>query len=760
MHNVNVWKIGSNWGNGGKSVLSLFLDYGVVFFGGANDGCKKGNPDLVAKDDLLVVAEGARVVAVGKVLTPFMPWDKLSEGFREAERKEFQNDDVVGCRAAIELLHDNQWSNWSIDPQKRFCKANVESQKVQECYARLKEDRTFTIIPRKIALHGNDQESALFCPSVRYLVPIYQRPYSWGEAELTRLIQDVLRGLRSDEPIFLGTMQLSKPVFLNSNRTKCRYDIIDGQQRVSSFFLMTRVLSLMGYPPPDTCPDGNLLRTLVDRGLAQRDWDEFLAANLETIKTSGAHRNLYLRNAAFLYGKLSDLFTQSEGEDMDGNVTGQTFSTFLIKKIIFVVIETHAGLSKTIQIFNTINTTGLDLSGADVFKVRFFEFLKDKQGNQDDVFDKISGLYGKVQENNRIRERVNVSMSQILSILQTLIVIRYDLPVMLLDYATDRFFDHLFDTVLGINLWPHFSADKVKTIVDDRSDLAPLSIQGIDHLIRVRYQFCDLFEAEGQSPASDVMLNKLVWQSRYGWRYWCLPVIHLYFYPGDIEGAKVFFGELTRITLCYSLKQRKAVSAAHTCIRTALRKLVVSSEEATQHMAQERKRIYNDVLGVLLKEELAWNPTWKGIACRLSELLTNQTELCEKGKELLERVFDERVDIEHIQAYNDKDGKRREDIWRDWGTWLNGFGNLAILESSINRSISNGTFGEKKEGYKKSRFTTIRDLTNVAQWDLEACRRRCEQETVKLMAWLFPDVDVSLSNISTSARAKSFSEQT
>jgi hypothetical protein len=105
-------------------------------------------------------------------------------------------------------------------------------------------------------------------------------------------------------------------------------------------------------------------------------------------------------------------------------------------------------------------------------------------------------------------------------------------------------------------------------------------------------------------------------------------------------------------------------------------------------------------------------------------------------------------------------GKTREDIWRDWGTWLNGFGNLAILESSINRSISNGTFGEKKEGYKKSRFTTIRDLTNVAQWDLEACRRRCEQETVKLMAWLFPDVDVSLSNISTSARAKSFSEQT
>lgn len=743
MDNVNVWKIGSNWGKGGKSVLSFFLDYGVVFFGGAHDGCKKGNPDLVAKDDLLVIAEGARVVAVGKVLTSFMPWDKLSEGFREADQKEFHDDDVVGCRAVIELLHDQKCpDDWRIHPQSRFCEARIDSQKVQEYHDQIMDDLTFDISSRKIVLHGAGEKNALFCPSVSYRVPIYQRPYSWGETELSRLLQDVIRGLRNDEPIFLGTMQLSKPVFLDTKRTKSRYDIIDGQQRVSSLFLMTRVLSHMGYPPPNTCPDGNVLRTLVDRGSAQRDWDEFLAANLETIRLAGTHRNIYLRNAAFLYGKLSDLLAQVDGETIDFNVTGQSLSDFLATRIIFVVIETHAGLSKTIQIFNTINTTGLDLSGADIFKVRFFEFLKDKQGNQDDVFDKISGLYGKIQENNRIRGRGNVSMSQILSILQTLIVTRYDLPVVLFDYATDRFFDHLFDAILGINSWPHFGADKLKNIVDDRSDLAPLSVQGIDHLITARYQFSDLFETEGQSPVSDVMLNKLVWQSRYGWRYWYLPVIHLYLYPKDIDAAKAFFGELTRTTLCYSLKQRKAVSAAHTCIRTGLRKLVVSSAEATQHMAVERKHIYNDVRGVLLKGELAWNPTWKGIACRLSELLANQADFSEKGRELLERVFVERVDIEHIQAYNDKDSKRREDVWRDWGTWLNGLGNLAMLEPSINCSISNGSFSEKKEGYKKSCFTTIRDLVNFPQWDLEACKRRCEQETDKIMTWLFPDVDV------------------
>ena len=166
--------------------------------------------------------------------------------------------------------------------------------------------------------------------------------------------------------------------------------------------------------------------------------------------------------------------------------------------------------------------------------------------------------------------------------------------------------------------------------------------------------------------------------------------------------------------------------------------MIASSAEATQHLAAERIRLADDVRNVLLKEELAWNPTWKSIACRLGELLANGNELERSNPKLLERVFDMPVDIEHIQSFNDKEGQRREDIWRDWDYWLNGLGNLAMLESSINRSISNGLFTEKKGKYATSQFTTIRDLANFDHWALENCKARCIQETQKLMAWLFP----------------------
>lgn len=735
---MRVWKIGSNWGNRGKSVLPLFLDYGVAFFGGANDGSKKGDYRLVAKDDLLVITEGSRLVAIGKVQTPFMSWDELSAGFRKTDQDEYREDDVVGCRAAIELLHGNESPQWSIDPQKRFCAASIPPEQVQECHDQLKEDLTFDILARTITLYGEDERKSLFCPSTSYRVPIYQRPYSWGEAELTRLLQDVVRGVQNEEPVFLGTMQLTKPIFLDLKKTKRRYDIIDGQQRISSLFILMRILSLMDISPPSPCPDGSILRTLVDRGSAQRDWDEFLYADLAMIRMAGAHRNPYLRNAAFLHGKLTELFAPVEKEDVPEGISGQSLSAFLADQIRIVVIETHAGLSKTIQIFNTINTTGLDLSGADVFKVRFFEYLKDKRGCQDSAFDDISALYGRIQEENRKRTRSSVSMTQILAILQTLLIAYYDLPVVLYDYATDRFFDQLFDSILGLNPWAHFSPERLKDIVADRSPLAPLSVDGIERLIKARYRYDDLFGTEDKNPVSDVMLQRLMWHSRYGGRYWYLPVIHLYLHEGADEGARKFFGELVRLVLCYSLKQRKAISAAHTCIRGALRKMIASSAEATQHLAAERIRLADDVRNVLLKEELAWNPTWKSIACRLGELLANGNELERSNPKLLERVFDMPVDIEHIQSFNDKEGQRREDIWRDWDYWLNGLGNLAMLESSINRSISNGLFTEKKGKYATSQFTTIRDLANFDHWALENCKARCIQETQKLMAWLFP----------------------
>ena len=96
------------------------------------------------------------------------------------------------------------------------------------------------------------------------------------------------------------------------------------------------------------------------------------------------------------------------------------------ESVLLVVIQTNAGLSKTLEIFNIINTTGLDLNGADIFKIRFYEFLTNMREENQEVFDKVSELYEEIDRRNRTG-RVKSSMAEILEMLQPIIVGKYNL---------------------------------------------------------------------------------------------------------------------------------------------------------------------------------------------------------------------------------------------------------------------------------------------------------------------------------------------
>jgi hypothetical protein len=740
MNKINVWKVGTRWGNCGHSVLDLFLDYGMVFVGGTDDGKRQGDYSAVKPGDLFLLSDGAKPVALGVAQDVFSPLEESGIHVRAVDRNLYFDDAVLVCKAAIRLLCGES-PKWSFDSQKRFCQVCQSPDAIKEYWTKLLESDTggtFNIDARTVVLFGDNDQKSLFHPHVRYLIPIYQRPYSWGEIELTRLFQDITRGIRGGEPLFLGTMQLSKPTPLDVRGQLHRHDIIDGQQRITSLLVLIRVMGLMDLIKLSALDVKPVLRTLVDHGSAQTDLDDFLSADIEAISASDTSRNPYMRNASFIRAKLTELFQKDENDAESDSFTAEDLERFLHKDIRIVVIETHAGLSKTLQIFDVINTTGLDLSGADVFKVRFFEFLTTKRGAAENIFEEISALYGMIQERNRTCT-TSVSMPQILIILQTLIIATYEFDSTLYDYATDRFFDQLFDSLLGINRWDHFAVQKLGRLCQDVSEKSPLSVAGIARLIDCRYEFEQRYNSPSNNVISDIVLNKFMWQTRYGWRHWYLPVICLYLNHEDKNGLETFYGELVRFAVCYSLLYAKVVGLAHRSIRESLKLLFKSPADAAAHLAlcrMQRKSEVNQAIGL---KELAWNPTWKGLACRLSEYLDHKDGHGTANPKLVNDIFYERVDIEHIQSYHDKDGNRRKDIWDTWGATLNGLGNLAMLEYSINRSIGNAQFNEKKKEYERSRYRTIQKLCEQADWQLPDAQKRCVSETEKLMGWLFPD---------------------
>jgi len=66
-----------------------------------------------------------------------------------------------------------------------------------------------------------------------YQIPDFQRPYSWNAEQISQLIEDLFDAFNDDmEEYFCGSLVLAKN--LNDNRL----DVIDGQQRLTTFTIL------------------------------------------------------------------------------------------------------------------------------------------------------------------------------------------------------------------------------------------------------------------------------------------------------------------------------------------------------------------------------------------------------------------------------------------------------------------------------------------------------------------------------------------
>ncbi|GAA8993516.1 hypothetical protein BTM275_01110 [Helicobacter pylori] len=85
---------------------------------------------------------------------------------------------------------------------------------------------------KKILVVGND---------TYYQIPIYQRPYQWGKEQCKELLNDLFENYEDhgEDDYFCGSL-----VFIQSDKDN-KTDIVDGQQRLSTFILLAKVLATL-----------------------------------------------------------------------------------------------------------------------------------------------------------------------------------------------------------------------------------------------------------------------------------------------------------------------------------------------------------------------------------------------------------------------------------------------------------------------------------------------------------------------------------
>lgn len=79
-----------------------------------------------------------------------------------------------------------------------------------------------------------------------YQIPIYQRPYQWTEENCEKLLDDLLSSYEcyKESDYFCGSLVLIA-ISKDSETNATTYDIVDGQQRLSTFILLAKVLATL-----------------------------------------------------------------------------------------------------------------------------------------------------------------------------------------------------------------------------------------------------------------------------------------------------------------------------------------------------------------------------------------------------------------------------------------------------------------------------------------------------------------------------------
>ncbi|MFP5995489.1 DUF262 domain-containing protein [Helicobacter pylori] len=238
-----------------------------------------------------------------------------------------------------------------------------------------------------------------------YQIPIYQRPYQWTEENCEKLLDDLFFNYEDDREsdYFCGSLVL---IAISKDSKVKTYDVVDGQQRLSTFILLAKVLADL-Y---NDCLDPEYLEYL------QASWkDRYTERKRLSFNTIGSNaeydfqdalehfndsqasknkiiENNYLKNAICLKNYLE----KKEIKNINN------FIDWLYCNVVFVTI-TCLDADKALRIFNVLNARGLALNATDIFKGELLKELA-KEEDQKKLVSRWNALSQKCSDNDLTME--------------------------------------------------------------------------------------------------------------------------------------------------------------------------------------------------------------------------------------------------------------------------------------------------------------------------------------------------------------------
>ena len=525
--------------------------------------------------------------------------------------------------------------------------------------------------------------------SKRYVIPDFQRPYSWDNEPCEKLWDDIIdfysQKETKEDKYFLGNIVINPA----SETYRDAWEVVDGQQRLTTLLLFIKALhsragtvkaleECLRIKDPLTSELTDELR--VNSYVISEDRE-----NLHSIILNGTDNmsKCNLLNNYKLFGEKIDEWWLSKGQ------TAAALNEFILTLLDNVVLlPIHCDSEDdALTIFETINNRGMSLSDADIFKAKLYHNTpNDKQSMFIDNWNALTN------HDWLFRVLMHIIRAQ------------------------------TGDSSKEIGMRTFFTA-KSNPLGDCTKIMKSLKV-------------INAIDTEWYGNAEiNALWNIMYTYPNYYWNFPLFVFLHKHGTFDDETGEFMLpdklmrqFVELLEATVQYFFIKGLVHNSVN-AVRDTVFKVCVNIEKGKDYLADYKANISRSDQSnfAVLLETNRLKRYQRGIVLLCAYLNPNQ------DKDAFSNFMNSKYDIEHVlpKKWNHYDG------WTSdmWAEQLNTLGNLIPLSKALNIAAKNEFFDRKKIEYKKSTIQDALDLVNIHEWTPVELEAKLEEKVMRLLTY-------------------------
>lgn len=538
-----------------------------------------------------------------------------------------------------------------------------------------------------------------------FLIPEYQRPYSWTSDQIDTLFNDIWEftcnegGTDKEGTYFLGSI-------VSYENDRGEQEIIDGQQRITSIFLLLRAIYTKLNGVEEKTEEAknfiNKIEPLIwstNKLTGKVDYSSILLNSkvisetenetLKNILESGEIDKESEDNYSKNYNQILKLI---EEKSVENALMIYQFIYALLNQVIILPI-TADSQETALTIFSTLNDRGLPLSDANIFKAKIYNHLKSKEEKEEFI--------EKWKELEEDTQNISESIQQLF----------YYYMFYLRALENDR-----NSTTPGLR--KYYSANKFKKLLE--ADILD-DLRKILNIWKVIDDYSkNRIENESWSKNKNI-LKVLDILTSYPNEFWKYPVIVYYLSHKDKKEFEIKFLKFLRKLYVELLKKYIEIPTIN-AVKANILKLnaeIINSDKPVFDF----KALPEDEI----KEKIK-TPHRNAVRMLLKTLTYD----------IQDNLLEKKWEIEHILPVkweNNYDLRENEKVAKEK---IEHLGNKTPFEKKLNIIATNNYFSKKKILYLNSEIKMTKEIGELKsnKWDLDDIIERDIRMTDKIISIL------------------------